>query len=98
MSHLFCPSCGNKLEYANSKPNFCGKCGDQLNTSYASNTAQNQPTVVENVDFGEDETNADHIPSISKLEIDYVIDDTKTFNRGSRSKSVDEFINESGEQ
>ena len=112
MSHLFCHSCGNKLEYANSKPNFCVKCGNQLNMSYASNTAQNQPTVVENVDFGEDETNTDVIPHIDKLQVDYELDDHKTFTVGSlagkntppskagrvKSKSVDEFINERGEQ
>ena len=112
MSHLFCPSCGNKLEFASSKPNFCVKCGGQLNASYASNTAQNQPTIVENVDFGEDETNAEHIPSISKLQVDCEVDDSKTFtvgslvgenpppnnNRRSRSKSVNEFIDERKEQ
>jgi hypothetical protein len=112
MSHLFCPSCGNKLEFASSKPNFCVKCGSQLNASYASNTAQDQPTIVENVDLGEDETNAEHIPSISKLQVDYEIDDSKTFTVGSlagensppdnkrraRSKSVNEFIDERKEQ
>ena len=108
MSHLFCPSCGTKLEYANAKPNFCVKCGVQLNTSYASNTAQDQPTIVENVDFGEDETNSQSIPSISKLQVDFEVDDSKTFTLGSlagknapptntrraKAKSVDEFIDE----
>ena len=110
MSHLFCPSCGTKLEYANAKPNFCVKCGVQLNTSYASNTAQGQQTIVENVDFGEDETNAEYVPNINKLQIDYEVDNTNTFTLGSlagkntppskvgrvKSKSVDEFINERG--
>jgi|TARA_R100000995_G_scaffold59271_1_gene29885 hypothetical protein len=112
MSHLFCPSCGTKLEYANAKPNFCVKCGVQLNTSYASNTAQDQPTIVENVDFGEDETNSQSIPSISKLQVDFEVDDSKTFTLGSlagknapptntrraKAKSVDEFIDERKER
>jgi len=112
MSRLFCPSCGTKLEYANAKPNFCVKCGVQLNTSYASNTAQDQPTIVENVDFGEDETNSQSIPSISKLQVDFEVDDSKTFTLGSlagknapptntrraKAKSVDEFIDERKER
>ena len=112
MSRLFCASCGTKLEYANAKPNFCVKCGVQLNTSYASNTAQDQPTIVENVDFGEDETNSQSIPSISKLQVDFEVDDSKTFTLGSlagknapptntrraKAKSVDEFIDERKER
>jgi predicted amidophosphoribosyltransferase len=111
MSHLFCPSCGNKLEYANMKPNFCVKCGNQLNVSYAANTAQDQPTIIENVDFGEDETSSESIPHIDKLQVDYEVDNRKTFTvgslagkntppsnaRGNRPKSVDEFINEKEE-
>jgi len=112
MSHLFCHTCGAKLEYANAKPNFCFKCGVQLNTSYASNTAQNQPAVVENVNLAEDETNSQGLPSISKIEVDYDIDTSKSYTLGSlvgqnappdlkgRSapKSVNEFINERKEQ
>jgi hypothetical protein len=112
MSHLFCPSCGTKLEYANAKPNFCVKCGVQLNTSYASNTAQDQPAIVENVDFGEDETNSQSIPNINKLQVDLEVDNSKTFTLGSlagenapprnngrtKAKSVDEFIDERKER
>ena len=112
MSHLFCHSCGFKLEYSNVKPNFCHKCGTQLNMSYASNTAQNQPTTVETVDLGEDETNSQNIPTINKLQVDYEVDNSKSFTFGSlagrnkpqdnfvrsKPKSVDEFIDERGEQ
>ena len=55
MSHLFCHTCGFKIEYANVKPNFCGKCGQQLNNTFTSNAAATQqPTVVENVNLAED--------------------------------------------
>jgi len=27
MSHIFCYSCGVKIEYNFAKPNFCSKCG-----------------------------------------------------------------------
>ena len=49
MAHLFCHSCGNKLEYAHAKPNFCGKCGQQLNASISTNTAAELPTLEKSV-------------------------------------------------
>ena len=33
MAHLFCHSCGTKIEYAHAQPNFCVKCGQALNST-----------------------------------------------------------------
>ena len=110
MSHLFCHSCGAKIEYAHSKPNFCSSCGQQLNNSIATNTASQQNTTVESVDFGEDTTSSASIPNISKIQVDYSAEGHNTFTLGSlagenappnfskarRSKSVDEFLDEKG--
>ena len=113
MSHLFCHTCGFKIEYANVKPNFCGKCGQQLNNTFTlNNAATQQPTVVENVNLAEDETNSQSLPSISKIQVEYDIDTSKSYTLGSlvgenappdagrrlRPKSINEFINERGEQ
>tara|TARA_R100001163_G_C5056316_1_gene192735 strand:+ start:190 stop:528 length:339 start_codon:yes stop_codon:yes gene_type:complete len=112
MSHLFCHTCGFKIEYANVKPNFCGKCGQQLNNTFTPSIAAQQPNVVENVNLAEDETNSQSLPSISKIQVDYDIDTSNSFTLGSlvgdktppevgrrsRPKSINEFINERGEQ
>ena len=49
MSHLFCQSCGTKISYAHAKPNFCGKCGQQLNSTVTANTSENLPILEESV-------------------------------------------------
>jgi len=110
MSHLFCPNCGSKIEYAHSKPNFCGSCGNPLNTSIATNTASSKDTVIESVDFGEDETSSASIPNIDKIQVEFSAEANNTFTLGSLagkntppsfskgrgSKSVDEFLDEKG--
>ena len=112
MSHLFCHNCGAKIEYAHAKPNFCASCGQQLNTSIASNTAAvaQQNTIVESVDFGEDQTSSASIPNIGKIQVEYSAEANNTFTLGSLagentppnfsknrgSKSVDEFLDEKG--
>ena len=111
MSHLFCHNCGTKIEYAHAKPNFCASCGQQLNTSIASTTTSpQQKTVVESVDFGEEETSSTSIPNIGKIQVEYSTEANNTFTIGSLagentppnfskargSKSVDEFLDEKG--
>ena len=112
MSHLFCHSCGNKLEFAQMKPNFCIKCGQQLNMSHASATVESEPTIIENVNLGEDETNITSLPTIDKLQVDCEVAGNNTFTlgslagkntpptytKGATSKSVNEFIDEKERQ
>ena len=107
MSHLFCHSCGNKMSYGHAKPNFCNKCGQQLNKSVSVNTAGAESTLEKSVVLSENETDAESVPNIGKLQIE--IDTTsssmtfgsligekeadKTETR-SRSRTIDEFIDE----
>ena len=114
MSHLFCHSCGNKLEFANAKPNFCGKCGQQLAVTHATNTntAVGQPVLKESVELKGGETDASSVPHIDKIQVEYVAEGHNTFTVGSlvgdnsppdykkrrEPKSVDEFIDEKGQR
>jgi len=114
MSHLFCHSCGNKLEFANAKPNFCVKCGQQLTVTEATNTnsAVGQPILTESVELSDSETDATSVPHIDKIQVEYVAEGHNTFTVGSlvgdksppdynkrrAPKSVDEFIDEKGQR
>tara|TARA_R100000005_G_scaffold86141_1_gene54903 strand:+ start:834 stop:1169 length:336 start_codon:yes stop_codon:yes gene_type:complete len=106
MAHLFCHSCGNKLEYAHAKPNFCGKCGQQLNASVSTNTAAELPTLEKSVVLSSDETDAQSVPHISNFQVEYDLEKTTT-TLGSllgesppaqrevkKTRSVNEFIDE----
>lgn len=33
MPKIYCSNCGNAIEYSSAKPNFCQKCGTNLNPS-----------------------------------------------------------------
>ena len=107
MSHLFCHSCGNKLSYSRAKPNFCGKCGQQLNMSATSNIAAQASTTEKSVVISADETDAESVPHIVDFQVDYSTEQ-KSITLGSligeespperkqrkRSRSVNEFIDE----
>ena len=71
MSHLFCHSCGGKLSYSHAKPNFCGKCGQQLNMSTTANVAGADSTIKKSVVISQDETDAESVPQIRDFQIDY---------------------------
>jgi len=108
MAHLFCHSCGNKLLYAHAKPNFCGKCGEQLNASVSTNTAKDLPAIEKSVVLSSDETDADSVPHITNFEVEYEASDRPTMTLGSligeptspdtrerkRNRSINEFIDE----
>jgi len=106
MAHLFCHSCGNKLEYAHAKPNFCGKCGQQLNESVSTNTAAELPTLEKSVVLSSDETDAQSVPHISNFQVEYDLEKTTTTlgsligesppasREVNRTRSVNEFIDE----
>jgi|TARA_R100000152_G_C6780447_1_gene213220 hypothetical protein len=107
MSHLFCHSCGTKISYGHAKPNFCGKCGQQLNASASANVAGETSTVEKSVILSNDETDASFVPKLTNFEVDYEVE-KKAMTLGSligedaqpdkkerkRSQSINEFIDE----
>jgi hypothetical protein len=74
MNHIFCSSCGNKLQYNLAKPNFCTKCGNSLGSiaiakkTLAPKLLQDDDQEYEDLD--EDETSVASIPNIRKLAVD----------------------------
>ena len=73
MNHIFCFNCGNKIQYNLSKPNFCTSCGTSLKTgessaSVATPTKPSKNTKIQSV--SEDETDAECVPNISKIEVE----------------------------
>ena len=108
MSHLFCHSCGAKISYSHAKPNFCGKCGQQLNVSATANVAGANSTIQKSVVISQDETDAESVPHIENFQIDYetenksvtlgslmgTAEDTPDTHKKRKSLSVDEFIDE----
>jgi hypothetical protein len=109
MSHLFCHSCGTKISYAHAQPNFCGKCGQQLNATASQNTAEGLPNLKESVLISQDETDASSVPSLRNIEVEYETSDHNSFTLGSLvgegakksapkrergSRSINEFIDE----
>tara|TARA_R100001443_G_C3359602_1_gene178769 strand:+ start:1116 stop:1451 length:336 start_codon:yes stop_codon:yes gene_type:complete len=110
MAHLFCHSCGTKIEYAHAKPNFCGKCGQQLNASVSTNTAAELPALEKSVVVSSDETDAQSVPHVSNFQVEYDIEHTTTTlgsligesepspKEKSKTLSVNEFIDEKKKQ
>ena len=107
MSHLFCHSCGGKLSYSHAKPNFCGKCGQQLNMSATANIAGEASTVEKSVMLSSDETDASVVPHVGDFQIDCTTDQTSMTlgsligeqapldsKKSKRALSVNEFIDE----
>tara|TARA_R100000008_G_C3507981_1_gene127271 strand:- start:16 stop:357 length:342 start_codon:yes stop_codon:yes gene_type:complete len=108
MAHLFCHSCGTKISYAHAKPNFCGKCGQQLNASASTNTAADLPKLEKSVVISQDETDSQFVPEISNFQVEVEGPENKTVTLGSllgepapsntkrksRSRSINEFIDE----
>lgn len=82
MNHIFCFNCGVKIEYNFAKPNFCSKCGASFGGEQQSKAAveeaprQSKASVV-----SEDETDAEYVPQLRKLDVE--IEKPKTFTIGS---------------
>ncbi len=55
MSKIFCHTCGNKIEFTLSKPNFCFKCGESLNPLKKLVTSKVKAQVTDDEDDEEDE-------------------------------------------
>lgn len=70
----FCMHCGNKIEYALHKPNFCSSCGSPLNNDSKNNqskkTEENESSIVE-------EQSKSNFSNISQLEYTISKDDNK---------------------
>ena len=107
MSHLFCHSCGGKLSYSHAKPNFCGKCGQQLNTSVTTSAAGGASTVEKSAILSEDETDATSVPHVADFQVEYSVEQTPVtlgsligeqtppdYAKSKRALSVNEFIDE----
>jgi hypothetical protein len=98
MAHLFCHSCGTKLSYAHAKPNFCGKCGQQLNASASTNTSAGMPTLEKSVELSADETDASYVPQIQSFQIEVEHDQSNSMTsenrRVNKSRSINEFLDE----
>tara|TARA_R110000824_G_scaffold370738_1_gene560411 strand:+ start:583 stop:909 length:327 start_codon:yes stop_codon:yes gene_type:complete len=108
MAHLFCHSCGTKIEYAHAEPNFCVKCGQSLNSTAS---IQTPTSPVESKPISDDETDAQQIPSLANIQVEIQAEGNHTFTLGSLagqgtppdyrprkgSTSVDEFIDEKKE-
>ena len=105
MAHLFCHSCGTKIEYAHAQPNFCVKCGQALNSN--ASIKQSVPEM-KSQSVSEDETDAESVPSLGGIQVDYEAGGNNTFTLGSLAssktppdrevrrgrKTIDEFIDE----
>lgn len=72
MATKFCTDCGKKVEYKFNPPNFCSDCGNAFNASYANEKSPISKKVKSIEKLNEDETDAEFVPKISKLE--YEID------------------------
>ena len=45
MPKIYCSSCGNPVQYSDVKPNFCFKCGTNLNTGRPQVVARIEPEI-----------------------------------------------------
>jgi len=73
MNHIFCFNCGNKIQYNLSKPNFCTSCGTSLKTGESSASVAAPTKQIKNnkiKPLSEDETDAEFVPDIRKLEVE----------------------------
>ena len=107
MNHLYCHSCGYKMTYSHAKPNFCTKCGQQLNKSVSVNTADEHSTVQKSVVLSDNETDAESVPQIGRLQVEIdAKNNSMTFGSligekqadktetRKESRTIDEFIDE----
>ena len=68
MNHIFCSSCGNKLQYNLAKPNFCTKCGNSLGSiTIAKKTLTPKLLEDDNQEY-EDLDEDENLKSISRLQ------------------------------
>jgi len=68
MAIKFCTDCGKKVEYKFSPPKFCSDCGSPFNASYVNEKAPISRKVKKIEAVADDQTDAESVPHISKLE------------------------------
>jgi len=71
MSVKFCSECGTKVEYNFSPPKFCSSCGAPLGIATVNESKpvdRQVQTTRASKPINDDETDADHVPNIRKLE------------------------------
>ena len=85
MRSIFCTTCGAKIEYSTAKPKFCSSCGEPMSNSVASiNKVMPKNMQRKKISqLGEDETDADQVPSLANLEYDIEVPQDNIFNLGS---------------
>jgi hypothetical protein len=113
MAHVFCTQCGFKIIYNHAKPNFCSKCGNSTNVVTAAQFSDETPTFDARISrqsieaISEDETDADHVPEIGRLQVEIEASTNSTFSLGTlfgqnappsrsrrRNTTIDDFIDE----
>lgn len=75
MPFMFCQSCGSKMEYTISKPNFCSSCG----TSITGSTPPPQAKPKENLQPNDEGIK---IPNIKKLDVEVIKSEPNTITFG----------------
>jgi predicted nucleic acid-binding Zn-ribbon protein len=76
MTIKFCTNCGHKFEYKYSPPKFCSNCGEPIGEANNKITAKtlDEPmparTNKKISALNEDETDAEYVPQINKLEFE----------------------------
>lgn len=113
MNSTFCPNCGVKHTYNYSKPKFCSGCGNPLGAVLAQSAKASKTRSIEDdyeeEDFDPENSDADYVPRINKLEVDiesgseYSLfslgslfgqnDDSAKSSRRRKASSVDDFVN-----
>lgn len=93
MAVTFCTNCGAKYEFSGFAPNFCSKCGTQMNGNKASVPTRDTSKLPyasrndNNVD-SEDDTDIDSVPQLDKLDVDIEIEGGfRTFSLDDISRS-----------
>ena len=72
MNHVFCTECGNKIEYAYSKPKFCSGCGNKCGGGAKIGEKAISKVESEQIEesLADDETAINELPEISRLEVE----------------------------
>jgi hypothetical protein len=68
MAIKFCTDCGKKVEYKFSPPKFCSDCGTPMGVVNTNEASAPQKAFKKIETLNDDETDAEFVPHISKLE------------------------------
>ena len=68
MAIKFCTDCGKKIEYKFSPPMFCSECGSSIGIASVNESAPPKRTSRKIISVNENETDAESVPYIEKLE------------------------------